>query len=159
MSASIKGFLPGVDPAVDASPAIDGVDVEPAADEEAPVAESAVIADVYLSSESSSAFAARGPSPSAPVEENDSQGEYVDIRGLEKGDVLAALYNAASPLGLGYLQYDRKSMTSEEGKRIYRELGGFRVDYVRGKPIKANLSGDTFCSWTYDRDNGRGKAR
>ena len=35
----------------------------------------------------------------------------VDITGLDKAAVLAVLYNAAKPQGMGFLQYDPEPMT------------------------------------------------
>ena len=39
----------------------------------------------------------------------------VNITGLDKGAVLAALYNNSQPLGTGFLHYDPTRMTPEEG--------------------------------------------
>lgn len=38
----------------------------------------------------------------------------INIKGLNKAKVLAALYNASKPLGLGILQYDPKDMSEKE---------------------------------------------
>lgn len=38
----------------------------------------------------------------------------VNIEGLNKADVLAVLYNAAVPMGMGFLQFDKNSMTREQ---------------------------------------------
>ena len=40
----------------------------------------------------------------------------ISIVGLDKAEVLAALYNAAVPLGLGFLHYDKRPMTAQEAK-------------------------------------------
>lgn len=45
----------------------------------------------------------------------------ISIAGLDKAAVLAALYNAARPQGLGFLQYDPTPMTKDEAQKI---LGG-----------------------------------
>lgn len=37
----------------------------------------------------------------------------IAIKGLDKAAVLAALYNASRPQGMGFLQYDPKPMTAE----------------------------------------------
>lgn len=38
----------------------------------------------------------------------------MDISGLSKASVLAALYNAARPQGMGFLQYDPKPMSEAD---------------------------------------------
>ena len=48
----------------------------------------------------------------APVTTEDLP--MIDISGLDKADVLAALYNAAQPRGLGHLQFDPEPMTREK---------------------------------------------
>ena len=43
----------------------------------------------------------------------------ISIEGLDKSKVLAALYNASRPQGMGFMQYDPNPMTEEEAE------GGF----------------------------------
>jgi len=80
----------------------------------------------------------------------------VSLQGLEKGEVLAALYNASRPLGMGFLQYDAKPMTAEEGAQLVASQKYF--DYLKGRVMKVNLQGDDLDPWLYDRDNGPGAA-
>lgn len=84
----------------------------------------------------------------------------VDITGLDKADVLAALYNASRPLGMGFLHYTPGGMPHEQAVALIgeREPYGSYFDYVQGRVIKVNLSGDSFDPWLYDRDNGYGAA-
>jgi hypothetical protein len=85
------------------------------------------------------------------------EGNGIDIKGLDKAELLAALYNNSKPLGLGFLQADPNPMTKEEAAQIIREEGlGF--DYLKGRVMKLNLGGDTLNPWGYDRDNGAGSA-
>lgn len=80
----------------------------------------------------------------------------VDISGLSKASVFAALYNAAKPQGMGFLQYDPAPMTEAE---VEAELSyGPYFDYVRGRVMKIDLSGDVISPHLYDRDNGAGAA-
>ena len=87
----------------------------------------------------------------------------VNIEGLSKAAVLAALYNASRPLGMGFLQYDSQPMTPEQAKeflvpgqwtkRIY-------FDYLQGRVMKVDLTSDVeFDPRLYDRDNGLGAAQ
>ncbi len=80
----------------------------------------------------------------------------ISLHGLEKGEVLAALYNASRPLGMGFLQYDPKPMTAEEGASLVASQTYF--DYLKGRVMKIDLKGDELETWLYDRDNGSGAA-
>ncbi|MEM4097705.1 MAG: hypothetical protein QXS81_03375 [Candidatus Micrarchaeaceae archaeon] len=81
----------------------------------------------------------------------------VSIKGLDKGEVLAALYNAASPVGMGYLQYNPKPMTPEEARNILKSQTDF--DYLNGRPLKVNLSDEeAFDPRIYDSYNGQNAA-
>lgn len=81
----------------------------------------------------------------------------VDIKGLNKAEVLAALYNNSKPQGLGFLHFDAKDMTVAEAEEILKQTTDF--DYLKGRVMKVNLSSDDgFEEWLYDRDNGSGAA-
>jgi hypothetical protein len=81
----------------------------------------------------------------------------VSIVGLKKSAVLAALYNASRPQGLGFLQYNPQPMTEERAEELLRESTYF--DYLSGRVMKLDLSSDEeFNPWLYDRDNGDGAA-
>lgn len=102
----------------------------------------------------------------------------VNIEGLNKADVLAALYNATNPGGMGLLQASRgpnemdrdfaESLISY-GSDATREypivdtLGtnsSLSFDYVYGRCLKVDLTdGVEFDPWGFDRDNGEGAAQ
>lgn len=95
--------------------------------------------------------------------------QIVDTRGIEPWRVFKALYNGASPQGVGFLHFTPEPMTEEEAKAIVGGAdtgdypGGRRspmyFDYVKGRVMKVNLKNpDGFKSWLYDRDNGPGAA-
>ena len=102
--------------------------------------------------------------------------EVGNIAGLNKAAVLAALYNAASPRGKGFLQHENNEpMTEEEAveylfegddnNRMFgdsvNEIGGqnrFRFDYLKGRPLKVDISGNHVDTTFYNRDNGAGTA-
>lgn len=81
----------------------------------------------------------------------------VSIAGLSKAAVLAGLYNASRPQGMGFAQYDPEPMTTEKAQEII-DAGHTYFDYLAGRVMKVDLSGDSFDPWGYDRDNGEGKA-
>jgi len=80
----------------------------------------------------------------------------VSIKGLSKAAVLAALYNAAKPQGLGFLHYDATAMTVREAEELLKK--GNYFDYLKGRVMKIKIDGDELDSWLYDRDNGQGAA-
>lgn len=82
--------------------------------------------------------------------------EHIDIKDLDKAEVLAALYNNSKPLGMGFLHYDPNNMTTEQAKELLKNQTNF--DYLKGRVMKVNLSGESFNPWLYDRDNGKGAA-
>ena len=80
----------------------------------------------------------------------------IDISGMDKAEILANLFNASKPQGMGFLQPHASEMTIEEARNLLQEQTYF--DYVRGRVMKINLSGDTLKTALYDRDNGQGAA-
>lgn len=84
--------------------------------------------------------------------------ENIDIGGLDKAAVLAALFNGSRPQGLGFLNYGEGNMTVEEAQAIL-DSGQTYFDYVKGRVMKVDLEGDSFDPWGYDRDNGAGAAK
>lgn len=81
----------------------------------------------------------------------------VDITGLDKAEVLLALYNNSHCQGLGFLQAVN-NYTLQDARRDIDECPDYYFDYLHGRVIKVDLSGDAFDSWGYDRDNGEGAA-
>ncbi len=88
--------------------------------------------------------------------------DEVDISGLSKASVLAALYNRAQPQGLGLLHYDPAPMSVEEAEAELVEaeeraptLDPY-FDYLHGRVMKVRLAGDSLDPRLYDRDNGEG---
>lgn len=81
----------------------------------------------------------------------------MDISGLDKAQVLASLYNNAKPIGLGALHFEGQGMTLEEAQELLK--GGVTyIDYLKGRVMKIDLSGDHIDTFLYNRDNGLGSA-
>ncbi len=81
----------------------------------------------------------------------------INIKGLNKADVLKELYNNSKVQGLGFLQATGKDMTTEEAEKLLDYRTDF--DYLYGKIMKIDLSSDDeFNERFYDRDNGIGAA-
>jgi len=82
----------------------------------------------------------------------------INIVGLDKADVLVALYNNAKPLGMGLFHYTNQNMSKEEAANLLSK-GHKYFDYVHGRVMKVDLSSDIeFNPYWYDRDNGKGSA-
>lgn len=81
----------------------------------------------------------------------------IDIKGMDKAELLAGLYNASKPLGLGFLEATVTPMTRDDALAIIAEEG-LSFDYLNGRVMKIDLAGDTLEPWGYDRDNGQGSA-
>lgn len=75
----------------------------------------------------------------------------VSIAGLDKAEVLAALYNASHPQGMGFLHYDPAPMTRDEAAKLLER--GQYFDYLKGRVMKVDLSGDEVSPRGYDRDS------
>lgn len=91
----------------------------------------------------------------------------VNIAGINKAELLAALYNEASPLGMGFLHYTPEKMTTEQAQALiddghddlmFRRHQRLYFDYVKGRPLKVDLSGDEMSTALYNRDQGQGSA-
>lgn len=86
----------------------------------------------------------------------------LDISGIGKAEALRRLYNHARPQGLGMLHFEKESMSVEEAQQLIdsgRDADGrIYFDYLKGRVLKVDLSGDSVSPRLYDRDNGFGAA-
>jgi hypothetical protein len=87
----------------------------------------------------------------------------VDISGLDKAALLAALYNHSQPAGMGWLQALPGDMTVEHARELIdsganpdyiRARDGIYFDYLYGRPLKIDLGGEVLRTYGYNRDNG-----
>jgi len=81
----------------------------------------------------------------------------INLKDKNKSEVLANLYNASRPLGMGVLQYDTSYMSVEEAQAILN-TGQTYFDYLKGRVMKVDLGGNELDPSLYDRDNGSGAA-
>jgi hypothetical protein len=83
--------------------------------------------------------------------------QTIDISKLDKAEVLAALYNNSRQQGMGFLNVrGREPLTKEQAAELLKETTYF--DYLAGRVMKFDLSGETLDPRLYDRDNGTGSA-
>lgn len=81
----------------------------------------------------------------------------MDIKGISKATVLAALYNASRPQGMGFLQAKPGYLSEKEAQALL-DAGQTYFDYLHGRVMKIDLSTDDLRTALYDRDNGQGAA-
>ncbi len=81
----------------------------------------------------------------------------MNISKLNKAEVLAALYNRAQTQGMGIFQYQKGDMSKEQAEEILQQ-GHTYFDYLAGRVMKVDLSGDEMDTRLYNRDNGQGAA-
>ena len=82
----------------------------------------------------------------------------MNIKGINKALLLAALYNASRVQGMGWLQAKPGQMDEAWAQRELDQSPDKYFDYLHGKVMKVSLAGDELDSWIYDRDNGQGAA-
>lgn len=81
----------------------------------------------------------------------------MNIKGISKAKILAALYNASRAQGMGFLQSGPQVMSEADAQRILDD-GHTYFDYLFGRVMKIDLSSDELRTALYDRDNGQGAA-
>ncbi len=81
----------------------------------------------------------------------------IDIKGLDKAAVLYALYYASHAQGMGVFQMVPDDYVTVERCRELLQKNTY-FDYLYGRVMKVDLSGDSFDERLYDRDNGIGAA-
>ena len=81
----------------------------------------------------------------------------MDISKLSKAKVLAALFNAAKPQGMGFLHFRPEHVMDEnEAAGLLTLTKDF--DYLEGRVMKINLEPDVLNTRLYNRDNGENAA-
>lgn len=81
----------------------------------------------------------------------------VFIKGLDKAQVLKALFDEALPnFGTGNHSKDNKKISVSKAQSIIDE--GPYFTSVGDRLLNVNLSGDAFDPWLYDLVNGEGAA-
>lgn len=78
----------------------------------------------------------------------------MDITGLNKAEVLAALYNNAKAQGFGIFIAEKRDMTIQEAEEILSVTEDKFFDYLKGRVMKINLAKDEVDTRLYNRDNG-----
>lgn len=86
----------------------------------------------------------------------------VDISGLDKAEVLLALYDGSRVQGLSFMGLPDSRVTIDDCKKAIQELINQKrhlyFDYWNGHVLKVDITNDEFDPRLYDRDLGEGAA-
>ncbi len=83
----------------------------------------------------------------------------VNIEGLDKADLVIALYARARAQGLGvFADAGCKGQLKRETIEEQFAAGHTYFDYVQGRVLKCSIKGPEMDTWLYNRDNGEGAA-
>jgi hypothetical protein len=82
----------------------------------------------------------------------------MNIEGLSKPAVLAALFNASKQQGMGVLDTRGAQRMTESDAACVIDDQGMHFDYLRGRVMKISIDRDEVETRLYDRDNGDGAA-
>ena len=83
----------------------------------------------------------------------------ISIKGMNKAEVLKALYDHSHVQGMGYLQAVPDGVVTVSHCQMLLDTTGYPYfDYLYGRVLKVDLSGDEFDERLYDRDCGAGAA-
>lgn len=100
----------------------------------------------------------------------DQPREVIDIRDLDRAELLAALYNATHAVGRGALHDLGRDMTVaearaalDEQRHAQRRLSHLGLiayfDFLYGRPIKLDVEQDVVDFYLYDNDAGHGTGK
>lgn len=88
--------------------------------------------------------------------------DTIDTTGLDRADVLSALYNRAlePARGWGFFDADSHGMDKAEAEAVIgrRRSGDLYFDYLKGRVMQIDVGEDLLDPRLYDRDNGSGAA-
>lgn len=80
----------------------------------------------------------------------------MNIKGMNKAKILAALYNNSKLQGMGFLQATPGEMSEEKAQQLL-DNGQTYFDYLQGRVMKIDLSSDELSTDLYNRDIGYGE--
>lgn len=78
----------------------------------------------------------------------------VDIKGLDKAEVILALWNGSHEQGMSFLGTKTAHPTIADAREWIERNPSMYFDYLNGRVIKCDISGDEFDPRLYDRDCG-----
>ena len=91
--------------------------------------------------------------------------DVIDISDKDRNEVLAALYNASTPVGMGFSQYNPMPWTKEIASMYFEQFGNPNADgaidikRVLGRPLNCRFVGNLVYVAGYNNDNEWGLAQ
>lgn len=91
--------------------------------------------------------------------------DVIDISDKDRADVLAALYNASTPVGIGFSQYNPMTWTKEIAEMYFEQFaepdcyGKINFKYILGRPINCTFDKNLIYVAAYNYDNEFGLAQ
>ena len=92
------------------------------------------------------------------IETTHDETGMVNIKGLNKAEVLLALWNRSHSQGMSFLGMDVAHPDIKTAEVWIEQNPLLDFDYVNGHIIKCNIKGDEFDPYLYDKDCGVGAA-
>lgn len=88
----------------------------------------------------------------------------LDISNKSRAEVVAALYNGAFPVGMGFAQYNPIPWTPDIAEQYISKCatladGSISFTYVMGRSMQCGIKGDLLFIKGYNADNGPGAAQ
>lgn len=88
------------------------------------------------------------------IEKEGNSMSMVDIKGLDKAEVILALWNRSHEQGMSFLGVNTTHPTIEDAREWVERNPSLYFDYLNGRVIKCDISGDEFDPRLYNRDCG-----
>ena len=96
---------------------------------------------------------------------NEVKEDVIDISNKDINEVIAALYNQSTPIGMGFAQYEPFEMTKELAAYLLENIadrdehGNIFLSYVKGRPMKLRIEGNLIYVSKYNYENEFGLAQ
>ena len=93
------------------------------------------------------------------------ESDVIDISDKDRNEVLAALYNASTPVGMGFVQYNPMPWTKEIASMYFEQFGQPDKDgviafkWVMGRPLNCKFIENLVYVAGYNNDNEWGLAQ
>lgn len=91
--------------------------------------------------------------------------DVIDISDKDRAEVLAALYNASTPIGMGFAQYNPTDWTKEIAELYFERCGQEDVNgaisfkWIMGRPVHCTFADNLVYVKAYNFDNEYGLAQ
>lgn len=105
------------------------------------------------------------PLPDVDYGYNEIEKDVIDISDKDRADVLAALYNASTPVGIGFAQYNPMPWTREIAEYYFEHFAEPKQDgtvyfkHIMGRPVTCTFDGDLIYVKAYNYENEQGLAQ